>query len=210
MTEEIAKATVDFLLLKSRCLRKVEILLFGGEPLVVFDLIQFTVDYGRWRAACMGKQLTLRMTTNGTLFNEERLGFCRKHGIRFLLSIDGDRETHNLHRKFADGRGTYDEVASKIPLMKSYQPWLGARVTPTPENMHKLAENVKHLFGLGINQFIIGPATGLHYSDDDVAECKRQFLMVGDYYIEQVKREVMTKLEAEGLLAERPTATQAA
>ncbi|OPX23780.1 MAG: hypothetical protein B1H03_00725 [Planctomycetales bacterium 4484_113] len=200
MTEEILKATVDFALLKSRHLRKPEFVFFGGEPLMAFDLMQLAVDYGNWRAALMGKRISYSMTTNGTVFDEEKLEFCRRYGIRFLLSIDGDRETHNLHRKFADGRGTYDAVASKIPLMKSYQPWLGARVTPTPENMHKLYDNVRHLHDLGITQFIIGPATGLHYSDDDVAEFKRQFLMVGDYYIEQVKRKApfrMTDFEPE-------------
>ena len=105
MTEEIVRATVDFLLLKSRHLRKVELLFFGGEPLTAFDLMQLTVDYGNYRAACMGKRISYSMTTNGTLFNEEKLEFCRRYGIRFLLSIDGDRETHNLHRKFADGAG---------------------------------------------------------------------------------------------------------
>jgi len=194
MTEEIVKATVDFLLLKSRHLRRVEILFFGGEPLMAFDLMQLTVHYGRWRAACMGKELAFSMTTNGTLFNEEKLEFCRRHGIKFLLSIDGDRETHNLHRKFADGRGSYDAVASKIPLMKSYQPWMGARVTPTPENMHKLVDNVKHLYGLGINQFIIGPATGLYYSDEDILVFEEQMRELGEYYIEQLRRKAPFRL----------------
>jgi len=44
MTEGIVKATVDFALLKSRNLRTVEILLFGGEPLTAFDLMQLTVS----------------------------------------------------------------------------------------------------------------------------------------------------------------------
>jgi len=201
MTEEIVKATVDFLLVKSTHLKRVEILFFGGEPLMAFDLIRLTVDYGRWRAACIGKDLAFSMTTNGTLLDEEKLAFLRKHRIKFLLSIDGDRETHNRHRKFADGRGTYDAIASKIPLMKAYQPWLGARVTPTPENMHKLSENVKHLFSLGINQFIVGPATGLYYSDEVIEVYREEILKVGRFYMEMRKRKApirMTMFEDEG------------
>jgi len=135
----------------------------------------------------MGKRVSYSMTTNGILVNEESLRFFQKHGIRFLLSIDGDEETHNTHRKFADGRGTYSAVAEKIPLIKSYQPWLGARVTPTPENMHKLYENVVHLHELGINQFIIGPATGLTYTDDDIAEYTHQLRNLAQYYVKRKK-----------------------
>ncbi len=46
MTEDIVKATVDFLLLKSRHSRSVELLFLGGEPLMAFDLMQLTVEYG--------------------------------------------------------------------------------------------------------------------------------------------------------------------
>ena len=71
--------------------------------------------------------------------------------------------------------------------MKRYQPWLGARMTPTPESMRGLHDNVLHLQALGVNQFLIGPATGLRYSDDDVAQFKRQMLRIGSYYVGQVK-----------------------
>ncbi|MCD6282117.1 SPASM domain-containing protein [bacterium] len=201
MTEGIVKATVDFALLKSRNLRTVEILLFGGEPLTAFDLMQLTVEYGDYRAALMGKRISYSMTTNGTLFDEEKLSFCHKHGIKFLLSIDGDEETHNTHRKFADGRGTYRTIAEKIPLMKQYQPWLGARVTPTPKNMHKLHKNIVHLHQLGINQVLIGPASGLPYSDGDVAELRRQLADIGTYYIAQKKKRIpfrFTHFEKDG------------
>ncbi len=121
MSEEIVRATVDFLLLKSRHQKKPEILFLGGEPLLAFDMMQLTVDYGQRQAERYYKKLVFSMTTNGTLFDDEKLSFCRRHGIKFLLSIDGDEETHNTHRKFADGRGTYKAVADRIPLMKQYQ-----------------------------------------------------------------------------------------
>jgi len=58
------------------------------------------VDYGEWQAERCRKGLSFSMTTNGTLFDEEKLAFCQRHGIKFLLSIDGDEETHNAHRRF--------------------------------------------------------------------------------------------------------------
>jgi len=201
MSEEVLRATIDFALLKSRHRREFNITLFGGEPLMAFDLIRFAVDYGGYQAALIGKRIRYSMTTNGTLVDEEKLSFCHKHGIKFLLSIDGDEETHNTHRKFADGRGTYRTIAEKIPLMKQYQPWLGARVTPTPKNMHKLHKNIVHLHQLGINQVLIGPASGLPYSDGDVAELRRQLADIGTYYIAQKKKRIpfrFTHFEKDG------------
>lgn len=194
MSEDIVKATVDFLLMKSRDYATPELLFLGGEPLLAFDLMQLAVDYGKWQAKRRRKTIKYSMTTNGTLLDEEKLRFCRDNGINFLLSLDGDEATHNAHRKFADGRGTYDTVASMIPLMKQYQPWLGARVTPTPENLNKMAANVEHLHGLGINQFIIGPASGMDYSDEDVLEYKRQLRKLLDFYIVQRKAEAHLKI----------------
>jgi uncharacterized protein len=194
MTEEIVKATVDFALMKSRDYAAPEILFLGGEPLLAFDLMQLAVDYGNWQAKRWRKTLKYSMTTNGTLFDEEKLRFCRNHRIKFMLSMDGDKATHNAHRKFADGRGTYDAVASKIQLMKQYQPWLGARVTPTPKNLNKMAANVEHLHSLGLYQFIIGPASGLEYSEEDAAEYKKQLRKLLDYYIAQRKAKAYLKI----------------
>ena len=194
MTEEIVKATIDFMLMRSREFAAPELLFLGGEPLMAFDLIQLAVDYGKWQAKRRRKTIKYSMTTNGTLLDEEKLRFFRDNGINLLLSLDGDEATHNAHRKFADGRGTYDTVASMIPLMKQYQPWLGARVTPTPENLNKMAANVEHLHSLGINQFIIGPASGLEYSDEDVLEYKRQLRKLLDFYIVQRKAKAHLKI----------------
>ena len=194
MTGDVVKATIDFLLVRSRACAAPELLFLGGEPLTAFDLMQLAVDYGNWQANRWRKKIVFSMTTNGTLFDEEKLRFCRDNGVKFLLSLDGDEATHNAHRKFADGCGTYDAVASRIPLMKQYQPWLGARVTPTPESIGKMAANVEHLHSLGINQFIVGPASGMEYSDDDVVQYKRQLRKLLDYYVAKRKAKAHLKI----------------
>lgn len=183
MTVETAFASVDFLLYESREVDKVEMLLFGGEPLLRFDLIKELVPYGYHKAKECGKQLHFSMTTNGSLMNREILSFLRNNDIKFLLSLDGDEDMHNAYRKYADGRGTWDDVAGKIQLMKSYQPWMGARVTPCPDNVHRLFESVRLLYWMGINQFIIGPASGIRWEDAAIEEYKRQMLEIGEFYV---------------------------
>jgi len=194
MSWEVATAAVEFLLRESREQDKVEMLLFGGEPLLCFDMMKRLVPYGYRRAREEGKALTFSMTTNGSLVNHENLAFMRDHGIKFLLSVDGDEEMHNAQRRYADGSGTWDDVAGRIQLMKSYQPWMGARVTPSPDNVHRLFESVRTLHWMGINQFIIGPASGIVWPHDKIEEYSRQMIEVGEFYVQKRKARAYFRL----------------
>jgi len=186
---ETAFKAIDFILKHSAEGASIGILFFGGEPFIRFDLMRSITLYGVATAQRAGRSFYFTVTTNGTLLNEEKLAFCRDYGIKFLLSVDGGPESHNRNRKFADGRGSFDTIAARIPLMKRYQPWLGARVTPTPETVGRLCEDVVNLFGLGINQFIVGPATGVDWPAEAIGEYTEQMKRLVEVYADyQAKR----------------------
>jgi uncharacterized protein len=128
------------------------------------------------------------MTTNGTLMTEEMARYLAAQRITYLLSLDGSRETHDAHRKMRDGGSSYEAAMLRLPMMKRFQPWQGARVTLHPTTVHRLREDVEFLYSRGINQFIIGPATGIEWTDEDLAEYERQMLLVTDLYAEMQQR----------------------
>jgi len=130
---ETAFNAIDFILKHSAEGASIGILLFGGEPFIRFDLMKSITLYAVATAQREGRSFYFTVTTNGTLLDRQKLAFCRDYGIKFLLSLDGEPESHNLNRKFANGRGSFEVIAGKIPLMKCYQPWLSAWVTPTAE-----------------------------------------------------------------------------
>jgi len=163
MNEETAKKAVDFLIRESADKKDINIIFFGGEPLLEFDLIKKITEYANNEAGKRNKKISYDITTNGVLFTEERLRFFQQNGIKFLLSIDGDAETHNRHRKTAKGKGSFELVMEKLPLMKKYQPWMGAKLTVHPDTAHKITDNVRDLAGIGFNQFIIGSASGVEW-----------------------------------------------
>jgi uncharacterized protein len=184
MSREVAFRAVDFLMEESRSVENLGIFFFGGEPLMAFPLLKQVAIYAGRQARNAGKNVSFDMTTNGTLFTEEILKFFKKHKIKFLLSIDGKREYHNRHRRL-EGKSSYDEVVSRIPMMKAYQPWLGSRVTVHPDCAPYIAENVEHLFSLGINQFIIGPANGERWTKQRIREYEASLEKVCLFYLEQ-------------------------
>jgi len=178
MDMETAEKAVDLLFDLSRNNPDLKILLFGGEPMLAFDLIKDIVLYIEEKQAGSGQKVSFDMTTNGTLFDEVRISFLAKHHVKYLLSIDGDQETHDLHRKSVDGESSYLRIIRNLSLFKSYQPWLGARITVQPDTVDKIYNNVIHLAELGFNQFLVGPATGVAWSDRGLDTYRDQMIQV--------------------------------
>jgi len=185
LTPELARRTVDFLIEHSGNQTELGILLFGGEPLLEFDLIREISHYCRKATAGTDKSITFSMTTNGTVMTESMMEFFAKNDIRYLLSLDGDKPTQDVHRPLVGGGSSFDSVAEKLPLMKAYQPWQGARVTPMPDTVHRLAHNIQTLFEMSINQFIIGMATGVSWDEEKCSIFLEQMKKVCKFYVEK-------------------------
>jgi uncharacterized protein len=94
-----------------------------------------------------------------------------------------DRETHDKHRRQPNGEGSYDKIIEWIPYLKAHQKWLGARVTPSPDTVQKLAGNIRFLRRLGINQFLIGLAAGQGWTSQMLEVYRHQWEEIADFYI---------------------------
>lgn len=207
MTVEIMRKSIDLLTRASKKLKDVGILFFGGEPLLRLDLIQETVSYARDVLGAANKTVKFDMTTNGTLLDDKKTQYLARAGIKYLLSLDGDREDHDAHRRTRDGRGSFDLTMSNFKLMKSYQPWQGARMTVHPDNSGRIYHNILKLHERGIYQFIIGPAHGAGWTFEQIEQFEEQMHQVFDYYLEQKKagRYIRIVLYEQGNLEALPT-----
>jgi len=149
MSWETAKKAVDFLMIQSSNLSEIHITFIGGEPLLEFPLMKRIACYAESCAEQYGKNINYAVTTNGTIMSNEIAEFAQKHCFNYLLSIDGNKETHDLHRKTYDGKGSYEMLTEKnFHLLKSIQGWMGARVTVNPDTVDHLASNIQILFNI--------------------------------------------------------------
>lgn len=185
MSPETARKAIDFLFAESRGEKRLSLFFMGGEPFLAFDLMRTTVEYAEQRAKRCEKTVDFSVTTNGTLFAEEILAYCAQHRISFLLSLDGARESHDRHRKTVSGKGSFDRIMRWLPRMKQHQPYMGARVTVHPDAVHELLDNIRFLADQGINHFIIGPASGLEWSGEELETYEAQMKAVVDFYKEK-------------------------
>jgi uncharacterized protein len=131
MELEVAESAIDMLIRESAHRPKVHVTFFGGETLLNFPLLRFSVAYARKKSSEAGKQVDFSLTTNATLLNEEVIEFLSDNRVGVTVSIDGDQELNDRMRVFHDGRGSYDVMLPKIKLLlqRHRTNSIGARVT---------------------------------------------------------------------------------
>ena len=61
-------------------------------------------------------QVNIAMQTNGTLLDPPMLETLKRLGIRVGVSLDGDAEATGRHRRYANGRNSFDDVADGLYL----------------------------------------------------------------------------------------------
>lgn len=168
MSPEVAKASLDFLVKNSGSRRNLEVDFFGGEPLMNWDTVVETVNYGRSLEEKYDKKFRFTLTTNGTLMKDEYLDFINREMDNIVLSIDGRKQINDLMRPYRGGQGSYDEI---VPIFKKIaesrnQEKYYVRGTFTRNNLD-FAEDVRHLADLGFKQISVEPVVAS--PEDDYA-----------------------------------------
>ena len=177
MSLQTASQAVDFLAgqANNRC----TITFFGGEPLLEFGLIRQVVEYSE---KVYGSKIVFRMSTNGTMITREALHFFREHDIYFTLSIDGDQAQHDLCRRYANNRGSYHDIATKIQAMLSFNPYTIAVSVVVPETAGCLAAGVEDLFDKGFRYVLQTLDYAAPWTSKDIKVLKEQYKRLADYY----------------------------
>jgi uncharacterized protein len=97
----------------------IALVLHGGEPLLAGrDLISYLVTTVR-RAAGTGVVVDTSVQTNAVGLDESYLTMFDELGIRVGVSLDGNSEAHDRHRRFASGRGSYNAVTAGLRRLAS-------------------------------------------------------------------------------------------
>lgn len=191
MSLEVAKKGIDFLLENSGDNKEVTVTLFGGEPLMAFNVIVPVVEYGRKAGERFGKRVEFSMTTNGTLLSEEKIRFIAENAIGVSVSMDGPKEVHDKIRTFVgSGKGSYDVILAKVKrLLELHRTKpVAARVTLT-RGKHDVKKILTHLLDLGFYEVGIAPVTSSEsayaLSADDMEHLLAEFQELSEIYIEK-------------------------
>jgi uncharacterized protein len=107
-------------------LRRVRVVLHGGEPMLL-GAARLGGLAAELRAALPGTcTARIGMQTNGVLLREPALRELRRHGIVIGVSVDGVGADHDRHRVTHAGRGTFAAVSRALELLAGeYRPSFG-------------------------------------------------------------------------------------
>lgn len=169
MTPEVGRRAIDLLFDYSADSTALMIFYLGGEPFLNFATMQDLTEYAEHRAIERGKTVAFSATSNCTSLSEERAQYLAAHNVTVLVSLDGLEASHDLYRRDKHGNGTFKQVLDTFRLLKRTQKFVGVKMTVMPATASQLYANVKGLYELGVNQFVIGAATGVDWQEDDVA-----------------------------------------
>ncbi|WP_165951104.1 FxsB family cyclophane-forming radical SAM/SPASM peptide maturase [Streptomyces aquilus] len=99
---------------KRHMLASVQVILHGGEPLLVGPTRLRHICEQLHTALDGVCDLELRVHTNGVQLSERYLDLFAEFGVGVGISLDGDRSANDRYRVYADGRSSYDKVLRAI------------------------------------------------------------------------------------------------
>ncbi|UCD70717.1 MAG: SPASM domain-containing protein [Syntrophobacterales bacterium] len=103
--------------------RTLELIFYGGEPLLNPKAIRIISQEMSEVTKPMGIALKISIITNGVLVDGELVDFLLPLGLKEIkVTLDGDREAHDLKRPHQNGDGTFETIFKNLLQLKGKVP----------------------------------------------------------------------------------------
>lgn len=156
--------------IKKNKISEASIMLFGGEPLINWDLFKGIINYTRttypelFRKNAKNK-LSFRTVTNGTLITKQKALYFKKNNIIPAISLDGPKHINDKNRIFKGGnKSVYDAVMDVIKILKENDCPFGLSITLSKEVVDEGQKIVDWLKDLDVKDIYFNP---LHYNESN-------------------------------------------
>ena len=164
----------------------VDIMLFGGEPLLRPDLCGHLLQTGYELQTENNIQFRPNLITNGTLWNWDIEHLLYKYklllpGYSAQLSIDGVGPVHDMNRVYPDGHGSYADIEENIGrYLKIFKGSLCVHGVVSRETMPHLFESYKAFADMGVPNIWFMPLHTEVWTEADVALYDAQMQLIYD------------------------------
>lgn len=164
---------------------RLNITFFGGEPLIEKEKIFYIISQ---LSDLVNVETFYRMSTNGTLLNEDLMKKLYDHGVFVSLSIDGHPDVHDKHRVDVSGKPTSHKVAKAAAIMLECNPATNVTCVLSPDTASELCRSVDYIFNLGFRYI----TTTLDYSADwdlgHFATLKKSYQQLSEWYVDKMEK----------------------
>lgn len=188
MSLQTAKDSVDFLIKKSKN-DFVNIRLFGGEPLLVWNqIIVPLVQYAKDK----NYKIRFSIVSNGILLSQDKIDFMKKNNIKFFFSMDGDKETQDENRPLINNESSFDILKEKIPMILDNYPNIVPRGTIVSDKVQNLYKDIMFLKNCGFKQCSSFVNELEDWSDTSIEILKSEIAKYMIYFISEQSKETLS------------------
>jgi uncharacterized protein len=99
---------------RAHALSEIVLILHGGEPLLAGHELIWRLVTATRKEVGPGVGVAVHLQTNGVGLTQSYLRLFAELGIRVGVSLDGDTEAQDRHRRFPSGRGSHAAVAAGL------------------------------------------------------------------------------------------------
>ncbi len=155
-----------------------DVKVFGGEPLLVPDVVRAVVAQASRTPAIR----RVYVSTNGLGLDQGWLDWVASEPKAILtVSMDGAPEDHRRYRRALPGvADAYEHLMGLLPALRA-TPRVVITQTIPPASATRFSANFLHLRSLGLTRFNLLPGYFLPWRPDQLADLRRGFDAVADH-----------------------------
>lgn len=189
MDLKTAKKSIDFFLTtkgKEKILK-----IYGGEPLLNFEVIKKIVPYAFGKAREKKINLTFSLCTNAILLKPEYVKFFKKNKFQLAISFDGSKETHDKFRKFPNGLGTFNKVKTNLQYLfkKIDKKDVAANMAIAPSEAGKIFKNFRNVLKVGFDTLNLEPIYGFgKWTFEKQKQFQRGMEAITDFILQEIPK----------------------
>lgn len=163
--------------------KSLELGLFGGEPLLRFDLIKEVVTYTHRRTREKFVPVRIGVTTNGTLITPEVLDYFAEQGINLCFSIDGPEDVHDRKRRYHDGSGSFSDIIRNFDLAVQRLGVVEVNSVVGPDTLLEVPRTLDFFINLGVRVIHLSPDIKAIWTQEDCNNIDDIYKQVARKYI---------------------------
>ena len=145
MDKDVRDAVLN--LVRQHCgrIRNLHVTWYGGEPMMALDIIEelsrALIDICEENSI----EYNAGIITNGYFITRETVSLLNILKVNFYqITLDGEKEIHDVRRPLADGSGTFDKIMENLTLCADMLPRVALRVNVDKRNMDSI-DKINHL-----------------------------------------------------------------
>lgn len=140
----------------------------GGEPLLNWKTITFSIEYAENINKEFNKEISFVVCTNLTLLTPEKLKFLTDHNVSISTSLDGPMNIHDSCRKLRNARSSYSIFKEKLSLAMDSQANVSALMTTSKYNINCFKEVVDEYIKSGFTGIFFRPLNPYGFAHDQL------------------------------------------